>query len=284
LFTLPAIDANSLAAKRYNLYREKTILTRNIFLDSSIPNRATLVFNRPQKRNALSVEMWAAIPALIEQAVADEAVKLIFVRGSGGVFASGADISEMPMVYATGEAALLNDAKIQGAMKAIEDCPKPVIALIEGSCVGGGCGVALACDIRIGTSTSRYGITPAKLGLVYGAGDARRLVQAVGLSKAKDILFTGRLIDASEAHGIGLIDHLVAPGDLEGIANNYAEKIGAASSFSIRGQKKILAMLRAGADDAPESRALFAESFEGPDFKEGFAAFMEKRPAKFPVR
>ena len=228
--------------------------------------------------------MWAEIPRLIEHAIADPEVKLIFIRGSGGVFASGADISEMPVVYATSAAALENDAKIQGAMSAIENSSKPVIALIEGACVGGGCGIALSCDIRIGTIGSRYGVTPAKLGLVYGAADTRRLVQAVGLSKAKDILFTGRLLEAEEAHAIGLIDILVPLEELECVGGDYAQKISAASQFSIRGQKTILALLRSGADEAPVSRALFGAYFEGADFKEGFSAFMDKRPAKFPVR
>jgi enoyl-CoA hydratase/carnithine racemase len=259
-------------------------LTKNICLEKVFANSATLSLNRPEKRNALSVEMWAAIPALIVQAAADPDVKLLFVRGAGGVFSAGADISEMPSVYATAQAAIANDTKIQNAMRAIEDCPKPVIALIEGPCVGGGCGIALACDIRIGAMGSRYGVTPAKLGLVYGAADTRRLVQAVGLSKAKDILFTGRLLGAAEAAQIGLIDRLVEPNDLDIVAADYANKIGAASQFSVRNQKTILAMLRGGADDAPQSQALFGASFEGDDFKEGFAAFMEKRPAKFPVR
>jgi enoyl-CoA hydratase/carnithine racemase len=243
-----------------------------------------LVINRPAKRNAITVAMWAAIPALIDQAANDPDVKLVFVRGAQGVFAAGADIAEMPTVYATAQAALANDTKIQGAMAAIENCPKPTIALIEGACVGGGCGIALACDMRIGAVGSRYGVTPAKLGLVYGAADTRRLVQAVGLSKAKDILFTGRLLEAEEALDVGLIDHLVPASDLDALAGGYAAKIAAASQFSIRGQKQILAMLRGGADDAPESRALFGASFEGEDFKEGFAAFKQKRPPQFPVR
>lgn len=259
-------------------------MTENICLERSFEGAATLILNRPEKRNALNVAMWAAIPALIDQVCANPEVKLLFVRGAGGVFASGADISEMPEVYATAQAALENDTKIQWAMSAIENCPKPVIALIEGPCVGGGCGIALACDIRIGAIGSRFGVTPAKLGLVYGAADTRRLVQAVGLSMAKDILFTGRLLDAEEAHAVGLIDHLVDPEDLDAAASDYASKIASASQFSIRSQKKILAMLRGGADEAPLSRTLFGESFEGADFKEGFAAFMEKRPANFPVR
>ena len=221
-------------------------MTENICLERVYHGSATLTLNRPTKRNALSIAMWAAIPALVNEAIGDPAVKLLFVRGAGGVFASGADISEMPVVYATAEAALANDIIIQGAMAALENCPKPVIALIEGPCVGGGCGIALACDIRIGTRDSRYGITPAKLGLVYGAADSRRLVQAVGLSKAKDILFTGRLLEADEAFSIGLIDMLVAPEALDALAADYAVKVGAASQFSIQNQKAILALLRSG--------------------------------------
>jgi enoyl-CoA hydratase/carnithine racemase len=259
-------------------------LTDDIYLEHNGGPSATLVINRPAKRNALTVAMWASIPNLVGRAAGDENVKLIFVRGAGGIFAAGADIAEMPTVYGSAQAALANDEKIQGAMSAIENCAKPVIALIEGPCVGGGCGIALACDMRFGAHGSRYGITPAKLGLVYGAADTRRLVQAVGLSKAKDILFTGRLLEAEEAHQIGLIDRLVAPEELDDIAALYSEQIGRASQYSVRGQKQILALLRGGADAAPQSRALFGASFEGADFKEGFAAFIEKRPANFPVR
>lgn len=255
-----------------------------ILLQRHDNHSATLWINRPEKRNALTVAMWAALPDRVAEAVADPEIKLVFLRGAGGVFAAGADIAEMPEVYATAEAALQNDEKIQGAMKALEDCPKPVIALIEGACVGGGCGLALACDLRIGTEDSRYGVTPAKLGLVYGAGDTRRLIQAVGLSKAKDILFTGRLLDSAEALSCGLIDRRVRREELEAVAADYAAKISAASVYSIRAQKQILAMLRGGCDDAEASRALFGASFTGDDFKEGFAAFMAKRPAQFPVR
>ena len=259
-------------------------MSHDIYLDRTIEHSATLVLNRPDKRNALNVAMWAAIPDFVAQLVADKNAKILFIRGAGGAFASGADISEMPTVYATAEAALANDDKIQGAMRAIEDCPKPVIALIEGPCVGGGCGLALACDLRFAAHGARFGITPAKLGLVYGTADTRRLVQAVGLSRAKDILFTGRLLDSEEALRVGLIDQLVAPEALTGLAKDYARQIGNASQFSVHNQKRILAMLRNGADDALESRALVGASFVGDDFQEGFAAFMEKRPAKFPLR
>jgi enoyl-CoA hydratase/carnithine racemase len=243
---------------------------------------ATLLINRPARRNALTVAMWQAIPRLVAEAEADTAVRVLFVRGARGVFAAGADIAEMPQVYATHEAALANDEAIQGAMTALEDCRKPVIALIEGPCVGGGCGIALACDLRIAATGSRFGVTPARLGLVYGAADARRLVAAVGMSVAKDILFTGRLLEADEAARVGLVDRLVAPDLLEAEAATLAGQIAAASPWSVQGQKQILKLLRGGDDAAPLSRRLFGEAFMGEHFKEGFAAFTGKRPPVFP--
>lgn len=246
------------------------------------PDRtATVLINRPAKRNALSVAMWAAMPKLLEPLADDPDVRLVFLRGAGGVFAAGADIAEMPEVYATAEAALRNDDAIQGAMTALEDFPKPLVALIEGPCVGGGCGLALACDMRIAATGARFGVTPAKLGLVYGAADARRLVQAVGLSAAKDILFTGRLLGAEEALRIGLIDRLVRADALEDEARALAAQITTNSPWSQRAQKSVLALLRGGADGDERSRALFGEAFTGPDFAEGFAAFTGKRAPRF---
>lgn len=242
---------------------------------------ATLLLNRPHRRNALTVAMWSAIPELVRQAETDPDVRVLVVRGAGGSFAAGADIAEMPEVYATQEAALANDARIQGAMQALEDCRKPVIAAIEGACVGGGCGLALACDLRVAADGSRFGITPAKLGLVYGAGDCRRLVQAVGLSVAKDMLFTGRLLAADEAFRVGLVDRLVPSGGLNEAIAGLAGQIAAASGWSVTSQKEILALLRTGVEPEPRSRDLFGQSFSGPDFREGYAAFMDKRPPQF---
>lgn len=247
--------------------------------------QALLRLDRPERRNALTVAMWRAIPDLIATAVADPAVRVVFVRGSGGHFAAGADIGEMPAVYGSAEAATANDAIIQAAMRALETCPKPTIALIEGACVGGGCGLALACDMRIGATGSRYGITPARLGLVYGRDDARRLVQAVGMSQARDLLFTGRLLEADAALAAGLIDRLVAADVLDQTAEAQARILAAASPASIAAQKRVLAGLDPSADAAAaaaESRALFAAAFSSADFAEGWRAFVDKRPPTFP--
>lgn len=245
--------------------------------------RAELVLNRPDKRNALNLAMWAAIPGLLAEVADDPAVRLLVVRGAGDTFAAGADIAEFATAYATAEAALANHATMMAAMSALEDFPKPTLALIRGACVGGGCGIALCCDLRFAATDARIGITPANLGLSYGAADTRRLVQAVGVSAAKDMLFTGRLHRADEALRLGLVDRVAPPEQLDETLLTYEKEIVAASGFSARAIKRIFRMLSDGAhDDTDESRALFASAFGGADFHEGAAAFAEKRRPVFP--
>lgn len=253
----------------------------DILLDIAGP-RATLTLNRPEKKNALTMAMWDALPDFMAQAATAPGVRLIVLTGAGGAFAAGADIAEFETVYASRSAALDNHRRIQAAMAAVEECPTPTLAMIEGACVGGGCGLALACDLRFGAETARFGITPGKLGLAYGVADTRRLVQAVGLSAAKDILFTGRLIDAPTAARIGLIDKSVPADSLAGAVDGLLDELCAASRYTASATKKILRFVASGArDDTEESRALFADAFEGEDFREGRAAFLQKRKPTF---
>ncbi|KAF0187249.1 MAG: enoyl-CoA hydratase/isomerase family protein [Hyphomonadaceae bacterium] len=245
--------------------------------------RAELVLNRPAKRNALSLAMWRAIPDLVAQVDADPDVRLLVVRGAGAHFAAGADIAEFETTYATREAALANQAVMARAMAALESFSKPSLAVIRGACVGGGCALALCCDLRFAATDARFGVTPAKLGLAYGVSDTRRLVQAVGPSAAKRILFTGGLIDAEEALRIGLVDAAHGDAALDGAVGAFEAELASASGFTARAVKQVMAMLRDGAiDDTAESRALFADAFEGPDFREGSTAFLAKRTPRFP--
>jgi len=243
---------------------------------------AHLVLNRPAKRNALTMAMWRAIPGLLADLADQPGLRVLIVRGAGGAFAAGADIAEFEHAYASRDAALANQADMLAAMSALEDFPLPTIAAIGGACVGGGCGLALCCDVRLAAAGSKFGITPGKLGLAYGVADTRRLVQAVGLSASKDILFTGRILDAEEAMQLGLVDRVVAHEALDEAVLAYASAIAAASSYTARATKTILRLIREGAvEDGDASRALFANAFEGRDFHEGRAAFLEKRPPDF---
>lgn len=252
-----------------------------IFLDRSGPH-AVLTLNRPDKRNALNLDMWRRMIELLAEAEADPAVRVLIVAGAGQAFAAGADISEMEAVFEDTAIAKTIAEVTYESQKALHRFPKPTLAMVRGACVGGGCGIALCCDLRFADTTAKMGITPGKLGLVYSLADTRRLIDAVGPSRAKDVLYTGRIFKAEEAKDVGLVDQLVDPDDLEATVTAYADQICAASSFSASATKRIVHMISDGeADDTADTRQLFIDAFSGDDFREGFAAFKEKRTPDF---
>jgi enoyl-CoA hydratase/carnithine racemase len=244
---------------------------------------AEIILDRPEKRNALSVDMWRAIPRLVARLEASSDAKIVLIHGGEtGAFAAGADISEFEEIYATPETAAEASETIASALLAVETCSKPVIAAIEGACVGGGASLALAADLRIAAKSAKFAITPGKLGLVYSAADTRRLISAIGAARAKDVLYTARLIDADEAMAIGLVNRLVETGGALDAARTIGKQIAATSQWSTRATKRMIAGVEQGWDDAaPEAQTLFLEGFANPDFKDGYRAFLEKRPAKF---
>ena len=243
---------------------------------------AHLVLNKPAKKNALSEAMWRAIPRLLSEAESDPGVRLLVVRGEGGAFAAGADISEFEEVYSTPERAAEYSRAIAAALDGLAAFPRPTLAAIEGACVGGGCGIALACDLRFAAQGSKFGITPGKLGLVYTLNDTKRLIDAVGASAAKDILFTGRILTADEARDLGLADRLIPEYALMDEVAAFAEQVSATSAASARITKQIIARIQAGqAEDDAETRKLFLDAFQGADFQEGYRAFLAKRKPDF---
>ncbi len=255
-----------------------------IYLDKSGPH-AVLRLNRPEKRNALNLDMWRRMIDLLAEAEADPDVRLLIVAGEGRAFAAGADIDEMKAVFESPETATTIAEVTYESQKALHRFPKPTIAMIRGACVGGGCGIALCCDLRFADSSAKIGITPGKLGLIYSLADTKRLVDAVGASTAKDILYTGRIIGADEAHKLGLLDRLVEEGELESEVQTFADQICAASQFSAESTKKIAHMILDGVgDDTSDTRDLFVDAFSGEDFREGFEAFTEKRTPDFSKR
>ncbi|HEX7725666.1 MAG TPA: enoyl-CoA hydratase-related protein [Rhizomicrobium sp.] len=244
---------------------------------------ATITLSRPDKRNALNEAMWAGLAEAVKRADAMPEAKIVVIRGAGGHFAAGADISEFATVYASRERGAEYSRIVASGVGAIAQAAKPVIAMIEGSCVGGGMAIALACDLRLASATAKCGITPAKLGIVYAFGDTKRLVDAVGPSKAKDILFTGRIMEADEALTIGLVDEVHASGTLEKSVAAKCALIAGNSQWSVRGTKEMIRFIMA-AVETRETTGKFLDAVEQSDFKEGRAAFMEKRAPKFPFR
>ena len=242
---------------------------------------ARLLIDRAEKRNAFTQVMWEALPVLLDEAMADDAVKVVILQSATpGVFCAGADIAEFGAGALDPEWRERNQQAISRAQIELTRAEKPVIAAIDGDCVGGGCGLSIACDMRVASPRARFGITPAKLGLVYSLHDTKLLVDLVGPAQAKRILFTAQLLPADEAQRIGLIEILDA--DPLAAAEALAQTIASASSHSVRQTKKIVRRILDGqADDNAETAALFGAAFTGPDFKEGVSAFLEKRKAVF---
>jgi enoyl-CoA hydratase/carnithine racemase len=242
---------------------------------------ATLAIDRAEKRNAITQAMWRRFPEIIAEIEQDSEIRVAVVTGSGPCFAAGADIAEFETAYATRASADSYLTDMMRAQNAVMRCARPTIAMIRGPCVGGGCGIALSCDIRYADPTARFGITPAKLGMVYTLGDTKRLVDAVGFGAAHEILLSGKLVDAVEAERIGLVNRVAPVDALEAAVRSLAELIAANAPTSLSGIKAILGMIRNGVvDDNDATRALFLDVLEKPDFIERSAAFREKRPPR----
>jgi len=244
---------------------------------------AHVVLNRPAKRNAMNAAMWDALAPLMAGLDADASVRLVVLRGAGtAAFSAGADIAEFAATFADAGSTARYNAAVRHAQLAVERSTKPTLAVIHGNCVGGGCGLALACDLRFASDDARFGIPASKLGVAYSVPDTRRLVALVGPSRAKDMLFSGRLLDAAQAAGFGLVDRVVASARLEQAAADYARLLLANSPQAIGIAKAVINSL-SGVD--PQAEELldgrFAASFASADFREGYCAFIEKRPPKF---
>lgn len=245
---------------------------------------ARLLIDRPQKRNAFDQRMWELFPELLDAAMSDTAVRLLILQSAvPGMFSAGADIEEFSFGARDPEWRSRNQAAIRRAQHDLARAEKPTIALIDGACVGGGCGLAIACDLRVASIRARFGITPARLGLVYSLHDTKLLVDLVGPARAKRILFTGELIDVAEAERIGLVD-LIAE-DSEAAAEALAASIANASPHSVRTSKRIIRRILDGqAEDDEQTRRAFDSAFEGEDFEEGVSAFLDKRKPRFRSR
>jgi enoyl-CoA hydratase len=244
---------------------------------------AWLVLNRPEKRNAMNLAMWQRLPDLLAEVERDPNVKVLVLRGADArAFSAGADISEFEELRSTPEDARSYNDTTERAERALMNLSKPTIALVQGPCIGGGCGLAVACDLRFCDDTARFGITPAKLGIVYSFQSTKALVDTVGPSNAKEILFTGLHVPADRALRMGLVNAIVPAVELESHVTDIARTIASRAQYSVRGTKRITRLILDGlADDDEESRRLRIESFTSEDYREGVRAFLEKRSPDF---
>lgn len=240
---------------------------------------ATLWLDRPEKRNAVTYDMWRAIPGVCDELAADPSVRLLLVRGVGDHFCAGADVGDMAGVPA-GEYRAANVA----ADAALASFPKPSIAVVRGACVGGGTEVAVSCDLRLADTTGRFGITPARLGIVYPVEATTRVVDLIGPSATKHLLFTAEIVDADRALRIGLVDEVAE--DWLGAALTLAERIAANSPLAVQLIKQSMAV----GSEASLASGLRAEAgalgllATAEDRHEGLAAFLEKRAPQWQGR
>ena len=238
---------------------------------------ARLLIDRALKRNAMTSAMFEMLPGLIAEAVGDTRVRVIVLTSARArLFCAGADIGELAQNAGDKAWHAANQAAINRAQYELARAAKPTIGFIDGDCIGGGCGLALACDIRVSSTRGRFGITPAKLGLVYPLHDTKLLVDAVGPGQAKRMLYTGAILNAEEALRIGLVDILAdSPDELIG-------EIAANSGHSHRQTKAIVRRILDGqAEDDAATLAMFGGAFDGLDFREGVSAFLDKRTPEF---
>jgi enoyl-CoA hydratase len=244
-----------------------------------------LIFNNPERRNAVSVDMWEAIPAVLSRYESDPEVRVVVLAGAGDkAFVSGADISQFEKQRSSQDAVQRYEELAEGAQAKLIGFEKPLLAMIRGYCLGGGLNIANNCDLRIAADDARFGIPAAKMGLGYRASSMKSLVDVVGAPFAREIMITARQFSAAEALHMGLVHKVVATMDLEKTVREYTDMISANAPLTMRAAKRIIREVSKVEYDAAKTKAWAKECFESEDYKEGRTAFMEKRKPVFKGR
>lgn len=249
------------------------------------PGLAIVTLNRPEKRNAISLATWPRLGAILRDLQARDEVRAVILTGAGGNFSAGADISEFATTRRDATQAASYSATGAETSQLLRDYPKPLIAAVSGYGVGGGCGLALNCDFRIGDETTRMGIPAARLGIVYGTEACRALIHHVGLANAKRMLFSGKIFPAQDCLAFGLLDQIAPDSALAGaraLASEFVEN----APLTVRASKRITNAIARGEDQhlAVELQALVDQAFNSEDYREGQRAFKEKRRPQFQGR
>jgi enoyl-CoA hydratase len=243
-----------------------------------------LIVNNPARHNAMSLEMWQAVSTLLDEFAGDPAIRVVVFTGAGDkAFVAGADISRFGTERADQNAVARYNAITETAFADLDRFPKPTIAMIRGYCIGGGLALALGCDLRVCADSSRFALPAAKLGLGYGFAGLKKFVDIVGPAFTKEIFFTARQFDATEAHRMGLVNQVVPETELPARVNRYAEAIAANAPLTVEATKFIIReVLKDPAQRDLEACAeVVRRCFSSRDYVEGRNAFLEKRKPQF---
>jgi len=246
-----------------------------------------VTFNQPSKHNAISVEMWGGLGQILDEFAADDSVRVVVLTGAGDrAFVSGADISQFEQQRSNADAQRAYDEQTSVGRRKLSSFPKPTIARIRGYCLGGGLAIAMQTDLRIASSDSQFGIPAAELGIAYGFEGLRNLVSLVGPANARMIMYTGERFRAEEALRIGLVNRVVAADDLEAHVFELAQTIASNAPLSVAASRLTINQLLLDAEDRDQAAVARASvaCFDSEDYREGRAAFLEKRKPQFKGR
>jgi enoyl-CoA hydratase len=246
---------------------------------------AFLTFNRPHARNALTWAMYDALVDACERVDADSAIRVFVIRAAGDSFAAGTDIAQFTE-FKTGDDGIAYERRLDAVVDRLERVTVPTIAQVHGVAAGGGCAIALACDLRVCTPAARFGVPIARtLGNCLSAANYARLVDLVGPARAKDLLFTGRLLDAAEADTLGLVTRMADPDGLDAAVRELAERLASNAPFTLWATKEAIRRIAVHRRiDVPAIDDLVAACYASADFHEGVQAFLAKRAPRFTGR
>ena len=260
------------------------MISAALLLEARGPIR-TITINRPEQRNALPPAEWLRLRDLLDEIARDSAARVVVVRGAGGrAFSSGYDIGALEQLGRQGIVLSTPEDPFEVALAAVVGHPLPTIAMVGGYAIGGGCTLAAGCDVRIAAASARFGMPPARLGLVYSATELRPFLDLLGPARTKLLFFSGRIVGADRAYELGLVDEVVPDDELEQRTYALADEIAANAPLSVQGTKRILRAM-AGAAAQPEAgdeiAAIIQRVNTSEDLAEGMRSFLEKRRPEF---